>query len=126
LPKIRRRVRLGKGRAQGVAGGAAMSADQRFATRTAAVVRRIPYGRVATYGDVAARLGLPRAARGVGRALHALPEGSDVPWWRVVNRNGQISTPHLAGRLQRMLLEQEGISFRGGERVDLRRHRWTG
>ena len=56
-----------------------------------AMVRRIPVGRVSTYGHVAALCGKPRAARTVGWALHALPEESDVPWQRVVNHRGGIS-----------------------------------
>ena len=97
-----------------------------FNARVYSMVRRIPYGEVASYGDIAARLGAPRAARGVGYALSALPEGSDVPWWRVVNRYGEISIPHLGGRLQRMLLEQEGVRLGKAGRVDLKRYRWEG
>lgn len=96
-----------------------------FTNRVYDVVRSIPPGRVLSYGDVAALLGRPRAARGVGWALAALPGKSDVPWWRVVNRNGEISigTPH--GRaLQRALLRNEGVSFDAGSRIDLRRFRW--
>lgn len=95
-----------------------------FNLRVYATVRRIPYGFVASYGDLAALLGAPRAARGVGFALSSLPEGTDVPWWRVINRSGQISLGHGAGLLQRMLLEQEGIRFGSGGRVDLVKHRW--
>lgn len=87
-------------------------------------VRRIPYGKVTSYGDIAARLGTPRAARGVGHTLSSLPEGSDVPWWRVVNRNGEISIRHIGGRIQRMMLEQEGVWFGPGGRIDLERFRW--
>ena len=70
------------------------------------VVRRIPRGRVATYGQIAALAGLPRAARQVGYALHALSDGSGVPWQRVVNARGGVSlraAPGWAG-LQRRLL----------------------
>ncbi|MQA90719.1 MAG: methylated-DNA--[protein]-cysteine S-methyltransferase [Gemmatimonas sp.] len=95
-----------------------------FSERVYATVRRIPYGRVVTYGGIAALLGTPRAARGVGSALAALPEGNDVPWWRVVNGRGEISLPHYPGRLQRMLLEQEGVPFRRSGTIDLRRFGW--
>jgi len=87
-------------------------------------VERIPYGSVATYGDIAAAAGRPRAARAVGRILQNLPEGSGVPWWRVVNSAGTSSLPQLAGQLQRTLLRQEGVALRGGGRVDLGRFRW--
>ena len=83
-------------------------------------VRRIPRGRVMSYGEVAASLGKPRAARGVGWALAGLPDDTDVPWWRVVNRNGEISSPsvnHVAAR-QRALLEGEGVTFDLQGRID--------
>ena len=95
-----------------------------FTGRVYATVRRIPYAHVASYGDIASLLGTPRAARGVGFALRALPQGSDVPWWRVVNSTGGISLGSFEGRMQRMMLEQEGVRFGHREKVDLRRYRW--
>jgi methylated-DNA-protein-cysteine methyltransferase-like protein len=94
-----------------------------FSARVFRMVRLIPYGKVTSYGDVAALLGAPRAARGVGHVLSSLPQGSDVPWWRVLNGRGEISIQHVGGRLQRLLLEQEGVRFRGG-RVDLAKFKW--
>ena len=91
-----------------------------------AVVRRIPSGKVATYGQVASLAGLDGHARQVGYALSALPQGSDVPWHRVVNSFGEIS-PRSAGdshELQRLLLEGEGIEFDAGGRIDLARFNW--
>ena len=90
------------------------------------VVRRIPKGRVTTYGHVAALCGKPRAARTVGWALHALRENSDVPWQRVINRRGGISIAKigLPPALQRSLLEAEGVRFRRDGTVDLRRYGW--
>jgi methylated-DNA-protein-cysteine methyltransferase related protein len=99
-----------------------------FTDRVYDVVRRVPRGQVVSYGGVAAVLGQPRAARGVGQALHALADDSDVPWWRVINRNGEISIrgiPHGAA-LQRALLEGEGIVFDAAGRVDWRRFGWKG
>jgi len=89
------------------------------------VVRRIPRGRVATYGQIAALLDRPRAARAVGGAMRSCPAG--LPWYRVVNAAGGISRrPRLAGMLtQRIRLEQEDVAFRRG-RVLLARHRWRG
>jgi len=92
-----------------------------------AVVRRIPAGRVATYGQVSALAGWPRAPRIAGNALHALPEGSRVPWHRVVGAGGRLSlariSPHGA-LTQRMRLEREGVRFTRRGRVDLGRHRF--
>jgi methylated-DNA-protein-cysteine methyltransferase-like protein len=96
--------------------------------RIYAVVRRIPAGRVATYGQVARLAGLAGGARQVGYALHALDsrrEG-DVPWQRVINARGEISARREPGweRAQRALLEREGVEFDGRGRVDLARHGW--
>lgn len=84
-----------------------------FSERVYACVRRIPKGRIINYGSVAALAGRPQAARGVGYALSHLPPGTDVPWWRVVNRRGAISTSRASGlaQRQRALLEREGIVF---------------
>lgn len=84
-----------------------------FNERVFALVRRIPCGKVLTYGRVAALLGVPRGARAVGWALHSAPVKGDVPWQRVVNRQGRISThceTHAAD-LQRALLIAEGLRF---------------
>jgi methylated-DNA-protein-cysteine methyltransferase-like protein len=93
------------------------------------VVRKIPAGRVATYGQVARIAGLGGAARLVGYALHALPEkGHKVPWQRVINAQGRISQRGFAGaeQIQRRLLEREGVRFDARERVDLGRFGWSG
>jgi methylated-DNA-protein-cysteine methyltransferase-like protein len=88
-----------------------------------ALVRRIPVGRMATYGQLAALLGRPRAARAVGGAMRRCPAG--VPWHRVVNAQGRISRRARAASMltQRLLLEREGVTLRRG-RVDLTRHAW--
>ena len=92
-------------------------------------VRRIPRGRVATYGQIAALIGHRRQARLVGYALHSLPEGLAVPWHRVVNSKGEISlraTSIVSGeeQIQRTLLESEGVCCDGNGRLDLVRYRW--
>lgn len=91
--------------------------------RIFALVRRIPRGRVATYGQIARILGHPRAARQIGYALHGCPD--NVPWHRVINAKGRISLPmdSTAGIRQRRLLYNEGVGFLGGQ-VDLKRHGW--
>ncbi len=94
--------------------------------RIHAVVRRIPRGRVATYGQVAALAGLPGHARLVGYALSALPDDDGAPWHRVVNASGRISPRADATyeMIQRALLEAEGVQFDDGGRIALRRYGW--
>jgi methylated-DNA-protein-cysteine methyltransferase-like protein len=89
-----------------------------------AMVRQIPEGYVASYGQVAFFLGWPNGARTVGWALRALPTGSDVPWHRVVNAQGKISLPNP--RRQRAQLEAEGIIFDQQDKIDLKRFGWSG
>jgi methylated-DNA-protein-cysteine methyltransferase related protein len=95
--------------------------------RIYAVVRRIPEGRVATYGQVAALAGIAGHARQVGYALHALPEGTTVPWHRVVNASGGISTRSMPGAelIQQQLLAREGVRLDARGRVALGRTRWA-
>ena len=96
-------------------------------SRIYAVVRRIPRGRVATYGQVAELAGLPRQARLVGYALSGLAGGSTVPWHRVVNAQGRVSarSDGPGGTLlQRVMLESEGVAFGPGGRLALDRYRW--
>lgn len=91
------------------------------------LVRQIPPGRVATYGQVAALLGRRGYARQVGYALFRVAPDADVPWHRVVNAKGEIShSPQRQGSddLQRILLEGEDIVFNRFHRIDLRQYQW--
>jgi methylated-DNA-protein-cysteine methyltransferase related protein len=94
--------------------------------RIYAVVRRIPRGRVATYGQIAELAGLPGHARQVGYALHALPNSTAVPWHRVVNAAGGVSCRRAGGGelTQRLRLEAEGVGFDLRGRVRLERVQW--
>jgi len=95
--------------------------------RIYAAVSRVPRGRVATYGQVAGIAGLPGHARMVGYALSALPEGSRVPWHRIVNFAGRISLrsgERPMARIQRFLLEKEGVRFGDNGAIALPRFRW--
>ena len=94
--------------------------------RIYAVIRRIPRGRVATYGQIAELAGIPGHARQIGYALHALPDGTAVPWHRVINAKGEVSLRTAPGAelTQRMLLEREGVRFDPRGRVDLRAVGW--
>ncbi len=93
------------------------------------LVKKIPKGKVATYGQIAALCGSPRSARMVGWALHLLPPNSKIPWQRVINRKGMISTtceehPYI---LQKALLEKEGIEVKEKNQqyfIDLEKYLW--
>lgn len=89
------------------------------------IVAAIPYGSVATYGQIAALAGIPRGARQVGYALHQTPEGMNLPWHRVINARGEISFPRdsEAYRRQRESLDAEGVMFKAG-RIDLTEFGW--
>lgn len=93
--------------------------------RVYALVRRIPRGRVASYGSIARALGLARGARTVGWALRVSRD--DIPWHRVVNAKGQISWRPTGGHhLQRALLQREGVRFTRDGRIDLAKFGWKG
>ncbi|HNW58977.1 MAG TPA: MGMT family protein [bacterium] len=90
------------------------------------LVAKIPPGRVATYGQIAAILGIPGGARTVGWAMHGLPEGSEVPWHRVIGAGGQVRLPEFEGKaVQVMLLRQEGVDVDGRGRIDLEKFQWV-
>jgi methylated-DNA-protein-cysteine methyltransferase-like protein len=99
-----------------------------FAAEVYRVVRGCPRGKIVSYGGVAAKLGQPRAARAVGRALNALPQDTKVPWWRVVNSRGEISLRGVqqGQALQRALLEREGVKFARNGRVSWKQFGWQG
>ncbi len=94
--------------------------------RIYAVVKKIPRGKVVTYGQVADLAGLEGHARQVGYALHATPDELDIPWQRVINAKGEVSprAEPMVEDLQRSLLEAEGVVFDLHGRVDLDRFRW--
>jgi methylated-DNA-protein-cysteine methyltransferase-like protein len=94
-------------------------------TRIVEVLRRIPRGKVASYGQIAALAGSPRGARQVVRVLHALSEKKGLPWHRVVNVAGRISLPPGGGfELQRAMLRKDAVAVSADGRIDLARHGW--
>ncbi len=97
-----------------------------FAQRVLAVVRRIPRGRLASYGQVAELAGFPRRARQVGMVLKGLPPANRVPWHRVVNAAGYIPSRGRwwGAEEQARRLEGEGIAVDPKGNLDLRAHRW--
>ena len=101
-------------------------AQSDFARAILRVVRRVPHGRVVSYGGVAAMAGRPGAARAVGSVMQALRDEDPVPWWRVINAQGGISpggSLHRA-QVQRALLEAEGVRFDRQGRADWDRYGW--
>lgn len=90
------------------------------------IVARIPSGKVATYGQIAALAGMPRGARVVGWAMRAVPEGRDLPCHRVVNKQGTMAPEYAFGGqdIQRSLLMAEGITFRANGCIDMEKHIW--
>ncbi len=96
-----------------------------FTREVKRVLRSIPPGRVATYGQVAALAGRAGAARGVAWILHSSSEAAGLPWQRVIGAAGRISLPPGRGfREQKRLLEAEGVAVGRGGRIDLGRYRW--
>jgi methylated-DNA-protein-cysteine methyltransferase-like protein len=96
-----------------------------FTSEVKAVLRRIPRGRVATYGQIAALAGRERAARGVAWILHSSSEAAGLPWHRVIGGEGKISLRRGRGFAeQRKRLVAEGVAVGRGGRIDLKRYRW--
>ena len=88
-------------------------------------IKKIPRGRVASYGQIASLAGNPRAARQVVRALHSSSDKEKLPWHRVINSKGKISLQPGSGyELQKALLEQEGIVFGLEDKIDMNRFMW--
>lgn len=93
--------------------------------RIATMVKKIPRGKVATYGQIAALAGNPRDARAVGWVLNSSWKSEKLPWQRVINREGKISLkPGEGYELQKALLEREGVQFDFRDRIDLTRFQW--
>lgn len=90
------------------------------------IVARIPEGKVATYGQIAAMLGNPRGARTVGWAMQAAPGHLRLPCHRVVNKSGTLAPTYVFGSSenQRAWLEAEGITFGPEGRIDMKKHLW--
>ena len=97
-----------------------------FFAEVYAAVRRIPEGKVATYGQIALLCGNPRGSQAVGYALHVNPEPGVIPCHRVVNREGRLAPGFAFGGAgaQRTLLEKEGVTVREDNTVDLKKYLW--
>jgi methylated-DNA-protein-cysteine methyltransferase-like protein len=100
--------------------------DESFSRRVKDVIKCIPYGNVATYGQVASVAGNYRAARQVAWILHSSSEKDNLPWHRVINRKGEISLqPGCGFEKQKQLLEKEGVTFDRRGRIDLEHFLWN-
>ncbi|MDR9827944.1 MGMT family protein [Vibrio sp. FNV 38] len=95
-----------------------------FLAQIFAVIHQIPHGKVSTYGDIAKFAGYPGYARQVGAALKKLPQGSKLPWHRVINSQGKISLQGNDLSRQMAELRQEGVLVAEGGKVALRQYRW--
>jgi len=96
-----------------------------FSGRVKQLIKQIPPGKVATYGQIAAYAGNPRASRQVAWILHSSSRKDDLPWHRVINRKGRISLPLYRGyETQKNLLEIEGIVFKEDQSIDLDIYLW--
>ena len=96
---------------------------QEFTKIVLEIIKEIPRGKVMTYGQVAAWADSPRSARQVARILHGMSEAHNLPWQRVINKQGNISLTGIAGATQKALLEEEGIVFKKGK-IDLSIYQW--
>jgi len=90
------------------------------------IIRKIPAGKVATYGQIARLVGFPRHSRHIGRILAKAPRNEKLPWHRVVNSQGKISVRGMDGSddFQRILLEEEGVEFGLSGRIPLKQFQW--
>ncbi|GKX36462.1 MGMT family protein [Pectobacterium versatile] len=98
--------------------------NDNFRQRVFQIVAAIPYGKIATYGDIAQLADSPRASRQVGGVLKRLPKDSKLPWHRVINRKGEISLVGGDYVRQKSALQAEGIIFNRQGKIDLTKYRW--
>lgn len=94
---------------------------QTFSQKVYQFTRQIPVGKVMVYGQIAAKLGKPKAARAVGNALHRNPDPKTIPCYRVVNREGRLAPGF---KEQRKKLLKDGVKFKDKKHVDLKKHLW--
>lgn len=98
-----------------------------FTRKIIAIIKRIPKGRVCTYGLIATLAGQPNGARQVTRIIHAMSRKHELPWHRIINAKGLISLPKPDGyEEQKALLQGEGVAFDEKDRVDMRKYLWMG
>lgn len=98
----------------------------KFTDKIINIIRLVPKGKVVSYGQVAVMIGNPRSALQVGWALHIKGDDGKTPWWRVVNKNGYISTKceEHTKNIQKALLVKEGVKVDKNMKIDMRKYRW--
>ena len=102
-----------------------MNMNHSFSERVKQLIKQIPHGKVATYGQIATHAGNPRASRQVAWILHTSSRKNKLPWYRVINSKGRISLPpHRGYGIQKKLLEKEGIIFNEDGSINLVTYLW--
>jgi methylated-DNA-protein-cysteine methyltransferase-like protein len=97
-----------------------------FSQKVKDIIKSIPRGKVATYGQIAAYAGNPKGARQVVRILHSSTRKDRLPWYRVVNREGRIALkPNYGFEIQKELLRKEGIKFDKNDSIDFDHYLWS-
>ena len=91
------------------------------------MIDQVPAGKVATYGQIAKLAGIPKNSRQVGTVLRSIPHGIEIPWYRIVNSKGEISTRGNpdSESYQRIKLESENVEFDRSGRINMRKHQWN-
>ena len=107
-------------------GSGMIEMDEMFFERVYEQVRQVPHGTVCTYGTIAELAGYPKASREVGLAMSRVQRGRNLPCHRIVNAKGTLAPTYAFGgqRVQRQLLEDEGVTFVDEETIDMGKHRW--
>ena len=103
------------------------TAQSEFKQKVIEMIRLVPSGKVVSYGQVAAYIGVPRAARQVGGTLRSLEGNVDLPWWRVINNQGKITIKgnwHNDKNIQKKLLESEDIIVSSDYTLDIKKYRF--
>ncbi|MCK5604747.1 MGMT family protein [Candidatus Pacearchaeota archaeon] len=99
--------------------------NESFSQKVKSIIKKIPTGKVATYGQIATYAGNPRASRQVAWILHSSSRKDNLPWHRVINSKGRISLPHNGGyETQKELLEKEGIAFNEDDKINFDHYLW--
>jgi methylated-DNA-protein-cysteine methyltransferase-like protein len=120
----KKRMESGPKRKPSTGDGRSPMARAPLTERILSVIKAIPKGKAASYGQIAALAGSPRGARQVARVLHSLSEKEKLPWHRVIGASGKISLPAAGGAEQALRLRREGVPVDASGKLDWERFRW--